>query len=177
MKKLILSMMLLAIVGVATAQNYSEKSYREAKRAERNAAYAQKLKAAVVGQSFTINVDYMQADMYGSVPIFAPDNYMTIYPSFLEIDLPYRSYFSVVETPKILNITSDQYTYVAKETNNAFIVTFTITNVINGASMSAFQSTSYAVHINISKTSGSATITITPNMSSAVTYTGTLMIN
>lgn len=177
MKKLILSMMLLAVVGVTTAQNYSNKSFRDAKRAERTAAYEQKLRAALVSQNFSINVDQFQADVYGPNPISAPNNYLDVYPDYLAMNLPYRSYLAVIQTPQMLDITAPGYDYTLKELPNAYIVMIKLTNVINGASNNPMESTEYSIHITISKTSGSATITITPNMSNANTYQGTVMIN
>lgn len=177
MKKLILSIVLLVAVGSASAQNYSEKAYREKLRAQREQAFEQKMKAALMAENFTFNANFIQANLYNPMPISYPNNYMTFYPKFMEIDLPYMAFLQVLPTPRILNITTSDYTYVLKDTQDYWVVTTNLENVINGASMNAFQSTTYAIHLSIAKKTGSAVLTITPNMSSAVTYTGYISIN
>lgn len=172
MKKLILSMMLLASVGMATAQNYSDKAYREQLRAQREQVFEQKMKAALIAENFTFNANFIQANLYNPIPISYPNNYMTFYPKFMELDLPYMAYLQVIPTPRILDITTSNYTYTLSETPDYWIVVTNLDNVINGASMTAFQSVSYAIHLSVAKKTGSAVLTITPNMSSAVTYTG-----
>lgn len=177
MKKLLFSMMLVAIVGVATAQNYSDKAIREAKRAERQQVYEAKLLQALKSQNFTFTANSMQANIGGFMNVPFAHNYFEVYPNFVDVNLPYLTAFAVVATPYIYNFTANQYTYTLYDNGEYWVVSVKIDSAINNQSPSITQSGTYNIHFQIYKKTGVTTLTITPSMSAAMTYQGFVTLN
>lgn len=177
MKKLILSILLCTMVGVATAQNYSDKSFREQKRSERRAAQTAQLAQAIKTQSFTFTATTMQANFGGEMQVPLRHNYLTVYPDVFEINLPYLTQFAVVNTPLLFDYTSNNYTINTYEGENNWIVIIKVDSPLNAGQTPMVPNMSYTMHFSIYKGTGLTTLTITPSMSDAMTYEGFVNAN
>lgn len=177
MKKLIVSLLLVAVTGFAMAQNYTDESFRQIKRQERQAAMEAQLKQAITAENFNFTANTMQANIGVGMPVPYLHNYVDVYPSFIETNLPYLTAFAVVPTPSLFKFTATSYTYTAYDDGAKWIVVIKIDNVINAQDASIMQSGNYTLHFSIFKTTGITTLTITPSMSDAMIYQGFVSAN
>lgn len=177
MKKLILSILLVAVTGFAMAQNYADESFRQMKRQERQAAMEAKLQQAITSQNFSFTANTMQANIGVDMPVPYQHNYVDVYPSFIETNVPYLTAFAVVQTPNLFKFTANSYTYTAYDAGNKWIVVIKVDNAINAQDTQILQSGNYNMHFSIYKSTGITTLTITPSMSDAMTYQGFINAN
>lgn len=177
MKKILLLLMLISTTGIVTAQNYADESYRAQKRAERRAEFMTKLNAGIAAHQFFFTATTMQGNVGGDVSVPFQNNYVDVYPSTLDVDLPYITQYAIVNTPSLINFTASSYTVSTAQTDTNWIVVIQVNNQINDTPEPNVMNMSYTLHFSIYKSTGLTTLTITPSMSDAVTYEGFVTTN
>lgn len=170
MKKLFLSILLVSLVATVSAQDYTKKEVRDQKRTERQQMMQQQLSAALKAHNFTFAASYMLPEFNSpQVPLNQWNNYVALYPNFLEISLPYQSVAEDLTTvPKRIDISTTRYTYW-EDMNNNGVWTYVF--------QTEWGNVKYVFHLQYNSNNGMATLTLVPNMGNTVTYTGTIQLN
>lgn len=175
MKKLLLILALATFTGATFAQE--SRAERDQIRAQRQAEFTQKLTAAIHDQNFTFVAESLNPNFGPSLPVTGIQNYVSIYPKYLDINLPYVSFNTAMPSPRQLNFSAFHYTYEYNVMNNRAFIKIFVNNVQNLQDLSIQQNLSYTMHLDISLVSGSSTLTIVPNFNSQVQYLGTIQFN
>lgn len=170
MKKLFLSVMMAALVAGAAAQDYSKQAVRDAKRTERQAATISKLNSALSSHNFTFSASYLTPAYAGPQQALNQwNNYISVYPGYLEVNLPYLTVAeNVTMIPNRINFTTNRFTF-AEDMNNGAQWTLIFQTDWDGVK--------YIFHLNYNVDNGMATLTLVPNLGNTVSYTGTIQAN
>lgn len=170
MKRLFLSLLMVSLVATAAAQDYTKKEVRDAKRTERQQAMTQQLTNALKTHNFTFSASYMTPEFDGPQQMLNQwNNYVAVYPGYLEITLPYTSVAENVTTiPKRIEINTNRFTFW-EDMNNGSQWTLVF--------QTEWGDVKYVFHLNYDINNGLATLTLVPNMGNTVMYTGTIQSN
>lgn len=161
---------MVSLVATAMAQDYSKKEVRDAKRTERQQAMTQQLTNALKTHNFTFSASYMTPEFNSpQVALNQWNNYVMVYPGFLEVSLPYESVMENVTTiPKRIAINTTRFTFW-EDMNNGSNWTLVF--------QTEWGNVKYVFHLNYDINNGSATLTLVPNMGNTVVYTGSIQSN
>lgn len=170
MKRLFLSLLMVSLVATAAAQDYTKKEVRDAKRTERQQAMVQQLTNALKTHNFTFSASYMTPEFDGPQQALNQwNNYVAVYPGYLEITLPYTSVAENVTTiPKRIEINTNRFTFW-EDMNSGSQWTLVF--------QTEWGDVKYVFHLNYDINNGMATLTLVPNMGNTVVYTGTIQSN
>ena len=170
MKKLFLSLLMVSLVMAASAQDYTQKSVRDAKRTERQQAMVQQLTNALKSHNFTFSASQVTPEFDGPQQLNQWNNYVSVYPGYMEVQLPYVSVDQNVSTiPQKISINTAEFTFWEDMNNGSqWTVVF---QTETGANVK------YVFHLNYDTNSGLATLTLVPNSGNTLTYTGSLQAN
>lgn len=177
MKKLFLSLVLLSVAGLASAQNYTEKQVREQVRTDRHQIYMAKLDTAVVHRNITFTALYMEPTFSGQQAVGPLNNFLTVYPSYLDVALPYQAMFTGLPVPDALDFIAPDYSYTAQLVNGTWNITIRVQNVAGPDTPVENPYTNYTMHLNFSVSNGSATLVVVPDYTTPITYIGNVRIN
>lgn len=168
MKKILLSILTLSMVITVSAQDYSQKSVRDAKRTQRQEAIVEQLTAALKSRSFTFSASYLMPEFEGPGQMLNQwDNYVSVYPGYMEVTLPYASASpnTSVMMPKRIAINTSAFTFWEDmNTGSQWTLVF----------QTEWDNVKYVFHLSYDSTNGSAKLTLVPNMGNTVIYTGTI---
>ena len=168
MKKLFLSLLMVSLVMAASAQDYTQKSVRDAKRTERQQAMVQQLTNALKSHNFTFSASQVTPEFDGPQQLNQWNNYVEVYPESIQVSLPYIT-GSVDLAPLRIEFTTTQFTFWEDMNNGSqWTVVF---QTETGANVK------YVFHLNYDTNSGLATLTLVPNSGNTLTYTGSLQAN
>lgn len=170
MKRLFLSLLMVSLVAAAAAQDYSKKEVRDAKRTERQQAMTQQLTNALKTHNFTFSASYMTPEFDGPQQALNQwNNYVAVYPGYLEITLPYTSVAeNVTMIPKRIEIDTNRFTFWEDmNTGSQWTLVF----------QTEWGNVKYVFHLNYDIDNGMATLTLVPNMGNTVVYSGTIQAN
>lgn len=170
MKRLFLSLLMVSLVATAAAQDYTKKEVREAKRTERQQAMVQQLTNALKTHNFTFSASYMTPEFDGPQQALNQwNNYVAVYPGYLEITLPYTSVAeNVTMVPKRIEINTNRFTFWEDmNTGSQWTLVF----------QTEWGNVKYVFHLNYDIDNGMATLTLVPNIGNTVTYSGTIQAN
>lgn len=170
MKKLFLSILMVSMVTTAMAQDYAQKEVREARRTERRQAMVQQLTNALKTHNFTFSASQMTPEFMGPQQALNQwDNYVAVYPGYLEVNLPYVSVAQNVTTvPKRIDINTVRFNFW-EDMNSGSQWTLVF--------QTEWGDVKYVFHLNYDIDNGLATLTLVPNMGNTVVYTGTIQSN
>lgn len=177
MKKLLLSIALLSIVGMVSAQNAIKKEDRQQARQARQEVYTAKLDQATTGANITFTALYMQPTFTQQIQVGPINNFLTIYPSYLDCALPYTALFAGLPIPPELDFMAPIYKYNATKIGNTWNVQINVENVTGPESIQDYPFADYTMHLNFSALNGNATLTIIPENSTPITYVGSVRAN
>lgn len=170
MKKLFLSILMVSLVATVAAQDYTKKEVRDQKRTERQQMMQQQLNNALKTHNFTFAASYMLPEFNSpQVPLNQWNNYVALYPNYLEVNLPYESVAPDITTiPKRISINTTQTTFWEDmNTNGVWTIVF----------QTEWGNVKYVFHLRYDGNTGMATLTLVPNLGNTVTYTGTIQLN
>lgn len=170
MKKLFLSILMVSLVSTAFAQDYTKKEVRDAKRTQRQQAMTQQLTNALKTHNFTFSASYMVPEFDGPQQALNQwNNYVAVYPGYMEVTLPYVSVAQNVTTiPKRIEINTNRVTFWEDmNTGSQWTLVF----------QTEWGDVKYVFHLNYNMDNGMATLTMVPNMGNTVRYTGTIQSN
>lgn len=170
MKKLFLSLLMVSLAVTAMAQDYTRKEVREARRTERQQAMVQQLTNALKSHNFTFSASQMTPEFAGPQQALNQwNNYVSVYPGFLEVNLPYVSVAENVTTvPKRIEINTVRFNFW-EDMNSGSQWTMVF--------QTEWGNIKYVFHLNYDMDNGMATLTLVPNMGNTVVYTGTIQTN
>ncbi len=170
MKKLFLSLMMVGLVAGAAAQDYSKQVVRDAKRTERKEAMISQMTNALQSHNFTFSASYLTPEFDGPQQALNQwNNYVTVYPGYLEVNLPYVSVAeNVTMIPKRIDFTTNRFTFW-EDMNSGAQWTLVFQTEWDGVK--------YVFHLNYNIDNGLATLTLVPNMGNTASYTGTIQAN
>lgn len=179
MKKLILSVALVALTGVATMAQ-TAKDVRDEARQVRITEVVEAMKSALATQNFMFIPSQLQLAYQGPINLgnltFAP--YLEAWGKSLAVNLPY-SLQNMAPNSKIFDLYMPNvpYTYSVKQGNGyTYYVTIGLRNVANqnaGFMPIQTQSMNMTIHMTINIINGYTTMTIVPEFAAPVTYFGT----
>lgn len=176
MKKSILALVLLvATVGITSAQDLTKREVREEQRQAREAKFIQQANTAINNQSFTFMANTM-SPLYGNdVPLgFTGNNIMEVTKNFVEVSLPYQALVTIDTPVYRLDFMSQKYKYTSVFANNQWNITIEITNAINNQASTIDISEQYTMNLTFNAGSRTAVLVIMPKNNTPVTYTGTI---
>lgn len=170
MKKFLLSILALSMVVTLSAQDYTKKAVRDAKRTQRQEAMIQQLTTSLKSHNFTFSASYLLPEFDGSPQVLNPwNNYVSVYPGYLEIILPYTSTLqSTTMIPKRIAINTSMFTFW-KDMNSGSQWTIVF--------QTEWEGVKYVLHLNYNMDNGSAKLTLVPNTGNTAIYTGTIQSN
>lgn len=169
MKKLFLSLLMVSLVMAASAQDYTQKSVRDAKRTERQQAMVQQLTNALKSHNFTFSASQVTSEFDGPQQLNQWNNYVSVYPGYMEVQLPYVSVDQNVSTiPQKISINTAEFTFW-EDMNNGSQWTLVFQTESDGVK--------YVFHLNYNIDNGLAKLTLVPNMGNTISYTGTIQAN
>lgn len=170
MKKLFLSVLMVSLVATAMAQDYSKKEVRDAKRTERQQAMVQQLTNALKTHNFTFAASQATPEFMGPQQALNQwNNYVSVYPGYLEVNLPYTSVSqNVTMIPRRVAINTTQFNFW-EDMNNGSQWTLVFQTDWSGVK--------YVFHLNYDIDNGMATLTLVPNQGNTVVYTGSIQAN
>lgn len=177
MKKMILTIALLSIVGMVSAQNSIKKEDREEARQERQEVYTTKLDQATINRNITFTALYMQPTFTAQMQVGPINNFLSIYPDYLDCALPYAALFAGLPVPPELDFMAPVYKYASAKISNTWNVSISVENVTGPESLQDYPFADYTMHLNFSALNGNATLTIIPENSSPITYVGSVRAN
>lgn len=179
MKKLFFSLVLLTVASMAFAQNQNNQWHqqREQIRAQRQQMYVARLDSAVVNRNITFTALYMQPTFQGQQEVGPLNNFLTIFPKYLDVALPYVAMFTGLPVPDALDFIAPDYTYGAQLSNGTWTITIRVQNVAGPDSPVENPYTNYTMHLNFSVNNGSATLVVVPDYTTPITYIGNVRIN
>lgn len=177
MKKMILTIALLSIVGMVSAQNSVKQEDRQQVRQERQQAYVASLDLATTNRNITFTALYMQPTFTEQVQVGPINNFLSIYPSYLDCALPYTALFAGLPIPPELDFMAPVYKYAAVKNANTWNVQISVENVTGPESIQDYPFADYTMHLNFSAQNGNATLTIIPENSTPITYVGSVRAN
>lgn len=171
MKKLFFfSVLMVSLVASAMAQDYTKQEVRDAKRTARQQAMIQQLTTALKTHDFTFSASQTTPEFMGPQQALNQwNNYVSVYPGYLEVNLPYASVAQdVTMIPARIAINTSQFTFW-EDMNNGSQWTLVFQTEWSGVK--------YVFHLNYNMDNGFATLTLVPNMGNTVVYTGTIQAN
>ncbi|MDE6499745.1 MAG: DUF4251 domain-containing protein [Rikenella sp.] len=170
MKKLFLSVLMVSLVATAMAQDYSKKEVRDAKQTERQQAMVQQLTNALKTHNFTFAASQATPEFMGPQQALNQwNNYVSVYPGYLEVNLPYTSVSqNVTMIPRRVAINTTQFNFW-EDMNNGSQWTLVFQTDWSGVK--------YVFHLNYDIDNGMATLTLVPNQGNTVVYTGSIQAN
>lgn len=169
MKKLFFSILMVSLVMAASAQDYTQKSVRDAKRTERQQAMVQQLTNALKSHNFTFSASQVTPEFDGPQQLNQWNNYVSVYPGYMEVQLPYVSVDQNVSTiPQKISINTAEFTFW-EDMNNGSQWTLVFQTESDGVK--------YVFHLNYNIDNGLAKLTLVPNMGNTISYTGTIQAN
>lgn len=177
MKKMILTIALLSIVGMVSAQNSLKKEQREQTRQERQQAYTAKLDQATLNRNITFTALYMQPTFTQQMQVGPINNFVSIYPEYLDCALPYTALYAGLPIPPELDFMAPVYKYIATKVYNTWNVNVMVENVTGPESIQDYPFADYTMHLSFSDMNGNATLTIIPENSTPITYVGSVRAN
>lgn len=177
MKKLFLALVMVATMGSAMAQNMTKQQERAQIRTERQEAYEQSLQQATLGRNITFTAQYMQPTFTAQVQVGPIDNFLTIYPSYIDCQLPYTAMYSGLPIPPELDFMSPTYKYTATRVGNMWHVIISVDNVTGPEALQEYPFSAYEMTLSFSATNGNATLTVTPQDTTPITYVGSVRAN
>lgn len=171
MKKLLLTIALVSLVGFASAQDYTKQEVRQTLRKERLAANGAAIAAAIKAQNFTFGASYM-TPLYNSpqVALNSFTNIVAIYPGYLEVNLPYQTvapYDSEIGNQITINTNAIKNYQVQTSPKGNLTITFNTT----------WDGVNYSFHMRYMPSNGNANLTVIPNWGDPITYSGTIQAN
>ncbi|MFI3295309.1 MAG: DUF4251 domain-containing protein [Rikenellaceae bacterium] len=180
-KFLLLAMLTLMATSTSVAQKLTHQQ-RVEQREEKQQAYTAKIKEAFAQQRFTFIAMQMQTNFGPITTVPGVNDYIDVYPSDLDVNLPYQStYFTTIIRNEIY-FTTISYTFdvqYSSDGKSAF-VDIQAKNVIDMQTtdgMDASQGNlNYSIRMQVSMLSGAATVTITPTFGNQMQYIGTLQL-
>ena len=171
MKKLfILSALMVSLVATATAQDFTKQEVRDAKRTERQEAMIQQLTTALKTHNFTFSASQMTPEFMGPQQALNQwNNYVSVYPGYLEVNLPYTSVAqNVTMIPNRVAINTTQFSFW-EDMNNGSQWTLVFQTNWDGVR--------YIFHLNYDLDNGMARLTLVPNLGNTIVFTGTIQAN
>lgn len=167
MKKLALFLLLAGLTGVVSAQDYTQKEVRDQARNTRQQQQTQQFATAVQARNFTFAVSNMETEFQGDSPLLDSwNNYVAIYPGYLEVNLPYESANQdLTRIPGRLHFETSEYTnWEDLNQNGVWTVVF----------QAKWDVVTYTFRMKCSTKDGSGTLTLIPNDGNQVTYFGVI---
>lgn len=177
MNKKILTILLLAVVSTANSFAQNRKEIRKAERAAREAIYIASMTEAIESASFSFSADYLSSGAAQRVPITRGYRTVNVMPDLLNVKLPYFTTSKAIGSPRVIDFQTSDYTYSFDNQKGVFHVNIKVDNINNNQSSRNPQSGTFLLHFTIVASSGSATLTITPNFTAPITYTGAILFN
>lgn len=170
MKKLFLSLLAVSLAATAMAQDYTKKEVRDEKRTARQQAMVQQLTGALKTHNFTFAASQMTPEFMGPQQALNQwNNYVSVYPGYLEVNLPYVSVAQNVTTiPNRVEINTTQFSFW-EDMNSGSQWTLIFQTDWGGVK--------YVFHLNYDMDNGMATLTLVPNFGNTVVYTGAIQAN
>lgn len=167
MKKFLLSILTLSMVVTVSAQDYTQKAVRDAKRTERQEAMVQQLTNALKTHNFTFSASYLIPEFMGPEQMLNQwNNYVSVYPGYMEVMLPYISVAqNTTMIPKRIAINTSMFTFW-KDMVSGSMWTLVF--------QTEWQGVKYVFHLNYNMDNGTAILTLVPNMGNTVTYRGSI---
>lgn len=177
MKKLLLTLALVALPTMLFAQTTeSQKQEREARRVARQQQYEAQLTKAIENKNFTFVAQSLQPAT-GTTQFVDPTlNYVSVYPNYMDVVLPSNgnSWFSNQAFNLDLYVTSYTYNYTISNGYIYLLVGFE--NAMGNQPNNFNRNFTYTFHFSINLISGSTNLTIVPNFSAPITYTGNVQL-
>lgn len=177
MNKKIFTVLLLVVAFSANSFAQSRKEIRKAERAAREAAYVASMTEAVRSASFSFSADYLSSGAAQRVPITRGYRTVNVAPDLLNVKLPYFTTSKAIGSPRLIDFQTSDYTYSFDNEKGTFHVNIKVDNINNNQSSRNPQSGTFLLHFMIVASTGSATLTITPNFTAPITYTGAILLN
>lgn len=184
MKRLVLW---LLVVGTATATVFSAAAQnkpltpaqkRKLERQQQEATRSLRVQQAVAEGDFYFMGRFMQLRSLDRVTLLAPYDFVEVTPELLTVRLPYfTSENTMGGTWPILDFTTDKFSYTVKEHKGAYTVMIEAKDVVDRRTIpGAGQSRSYNLTLVIAGEGTNTTLTIVPNFTGPVTYTGDISL-
>ncbi len=163
-------MLMVPLAVTAMAQDYTQKEVRDAQRAQRREAMVQQLTNALKTHNFTFSASQMTPEFMGPEQALNQwNNYVSVYPGFLEVNLPYVSAAqNVTMIPQRIDINTVQFSFW-EDMNSGSQWTLVF--------QTEWGNVKYVFHLNYDIDNGFATLTLVPNMGNTVVYSGTIRSN
>lgn len=170
MKKLFLTVLMVSLAATALAQDFTKKEVRDARRTERQQAMVQQLTTALKSHNFTFSASQTTPEFMGPQQALNQwNNYVSVYPGFLEVNLPYISVDqSVTLIPKRVVINTTQFSFW-EDMNSGSQWTLVFQTDWGGVK--------YMFHLNYDIDNGMARLTLVPNIGNTIVYTGSIQAN
>lgn len=178
MKKLLLSLMLLASSSLLYAQvPETLKQEREARRTAREEAYQASVLKAIESKNFTFIAQSLQSPSGNAQFIEPTQNYVTIYPKFMDVVLPSPGNSWYVNSAYNLNLYVNNFTYNYYVADGYAHIQVVFENAMGAQPENFSRNFSYTFAFSINLISGSATLVVNPTYSAPVSYWGNFQLN
>ena len=171
MKKLFLSLLVASLaVKTALAQDFTKQEVRDARRSARQQTMVQQLTTALKTHNFTFAASQATPEFMGPQQALNQwNNYVSVYPGYLEVNLPYTTVAqNVTMIPERVAINTTQFTFW-EDMNNGSQWTLVFQTEWSGVK--------YVFHLNYDMDNGRAVLTLVPNQGNTVVYSGSIQAN
>ena len=184
MKRIVLWLLAIGTVAAtaleapAQEKSLTPAQKRKLERQQAEAARSLEVQQAVAEGSFYFSGREMQIRSLDRIPLRAPYDFVDVQPGRLTVRLPYfTSENTMGGAWPILDFETDQFTYSVKEAKGTYTVSIEAKDVSDRYTIpGAAQSRSYKLVFLFSTSGYNTTLTLTPNFTGPVTYTGDLLI-
>lgn len=179
MKKLTLIALLVLLTATTAFAQSKAKERREARLKANEKEYNAVLVKAIEQSSFSFTAEYWSLNIGENYPITGPYQLFFINGKELRVLLPYTSSSQPsAVTPQSFDFSTTDFTYKVTITKSGmYKVNIVANNVINNQAYDKTQNHKYVFNFEISAVTGRSFLTITPNYSAPITYTGSTSAN
>lgn len=178
MKRIILGLLLVATVCSAFGQEkkMTPAQKRKLERQQAEANYELVVQEAVMAGDFYFMGNEMQLHSLEKVRLRAPYDFVEVRPKMLTVRLPYfTSAHTMGGTWPLLDFQTDTFSYTVKEKKGTYYVAIEAQEVSDRHTIArSNQSRSYRINFVIPRNGNYTQLTITPNFTGSVTYSGQL---
>lgn len=177
----IIALLLVFAIGVVASQEVlSPAQQRKAERAKQDQIQLQKIERAIEDKTFYFLGQSMQTRSFDRYFLRAPYNYVDLQPGYIRVQLPYfTSQNTMGNAPLIVDFESENFTFKATEKRGVYTVVIEVHDVRNTYVITRkTPSGSYRLvfTISTSRSGGNATLSLTPNFTSTISYDGDLEV-
>lgn len=160
------------------AQNFETiKQEREARRAAREQAFEAQLMKAVADKNFTFIAQSMQPAIGLNTMLNPTSSYITVYPKFMDVILPSQSLNMNYISPLDLDLYVQQYSYNYNISNGYIYLQISFQNALGEKPMVYSNNFTYMFHFTINVATGNTTLTVIPNYSAPIIYSGSIQFS